>query len=397
VIEQRFMNSPNLAQSSPALAELLTSLAVLEDPRKARGRLHTLSDVLAIVVFATLCSCDNAEEFEEWARKEESWLRTQLPLRNGIPSQDTYLRVLAALDPGIFRDVFLEWVTNVFAPFGLSGQLAMDGKTLRGSRSAATEAVHMVSALLCDSGLVVAQTKTETKSNEIVAIPEVLRLLSLPGTLVSMDAMGCQREIAEQIVGQGGDYLLQVKGNQPTLRSDIQTLFRQTLVDTEHAPLDCGPAPSVLMHEHTDAGHGRIEIRKTVVCNELQSLSTAGAWSNLRTVVMVEATRQNKSTHVISTEQHYYISSRVLDAEEAGRAVRAHWLIENQLHWVLDMTFNEDACRVRTEHAAQNLALIRHFVFNLLRRATDKHSMRRRRRLCDWNRDYRVKVLCGEA
>jgi predicted transposase YbfD/YdcC len=397
VIEHGLMKELNSPTPDPAIASLLTSLSVLEDPRDPRGKLHTLSDVLAIIVLATLCSCENGEEFEEWAHKEESWLRSQLPLRNGIPSQDTYLRVLAALDPVQFRAVFLEWVKQVFAPLGLSGQLAIDGKTLRGSRNAATETVHMVSALLCDSGLVVAQAKTEEKSNEIVAIPELLRLLSLQGTLISMDAMGCQRDIAQQIVEQGGDYLLQVKGNQPTLSHEIQTLFRDALAETEHAPLDRGPAPRVQQHEHTDGGHGRIETRKTVVCSDLpESLTSLGPWSNLRSLVMVEATRTNTTTDAMSIEQHYYISSRLLSAEEAGRAVRAHWLIENQLHWVLDMTFGEDACRVRTEHAAHNFALIRHFVFNLLRRVNDKHSMRRRRRLCDWHRDYREKVIRGQ-
>jgi predicted transposase YbfD/YdcC len=376
--------------------QLLSALSMLEDPRDARGRLHTLSDVLAIVALSVLCGCDNAEEYEAWGCKEEAWLRTFLLLPHGIPSQDTYLRVLAALDPDAFCAVFLDWVRQVFAPLGLAGQLAIDGKSVRGSRSANAEAVHMVSALLCESGLVMGQVKTEAKSNEIVAIPQVLKLLSLPGTLVSIDAMGCQRAIAQQIVEQGGDYLLQVKGNQPALSSELQTLFRQALAQSEHGPLEPAPVPRVERHEQADKGHGRIELRTTVVCNQLpQDLNAATLWSALRSVVMVEATRQDATTGKGSTQRRYYISSRVLDAQEAAVAVRAHWLIENQLHWVLDMTFGEDACTVRTQHAAHNLAVIRHFAFNLLRRAKDKRSLRMRQRRCDWDRDYREQLLRG--
>lgn len=379
-----------------AMPLLLSALWMLEDPRDPRGRLHTLSDVLAIVVLAVLCGCDNAEEFEEWGCKQEAWLRRFLSLPHGIASQDTYLRVLAALDPDAFGAMFLDWVRHVLAPLGLGGQLAIDGKSVRGSRSANAQAVHMVSALLCESGLVMAQVKTEAKSNEIVAIPQVLKLLSLPGTLVSIDAMGCQRAIAQQIVEQGGDYLLQVKGNQPALSSEIQSLFRQALAEPQHGPLEPAAAPRVQRHEHTDAGHGRIELRTTVVCTELpKDMSAATLWSALSSVVMVQATRQDATTGAGSKEQRYYISSRALDAEQAARAVRAHWLIENQLHWVLDMTFGEDACTVRTQHAAHNLAVIRHFAFNLLRRGKDKRSLRMRQRRCDWDRDYPEQLLRG--
>lgn len=389
------MSEPSSKPDARAL--LMSSLSMLEDPRDTRGRLHVLSEVLAVVVLAVLCGCDNAEEWQEWGEKEEPWLRTFLSLPHGIPSQDTYLRVLAALDPAAFRALFLDWVKLVFAPLGLSGQIAIDGKSVRGSRNAGAEAVHMVSALLCDSGLVMAQVKTEAKSNEIVAIPEVLKLLSLPGTLVSMDAMGCQRDIARQIVEQGADYLLQVKGNQPALSSELQTLFRHALSEPEHGPLEPAPAaPRVQRHEQIDKGHGRIEVRKTVVCGELPNeLSAKLLWPNLSSVVMVEATRQDARTGAGSTERRYYISSRVLDAEQAAHAVRAHWLIENQLHWVLDMSFGEDACTVRTQHAAHNLAVIRHFAFNLLRRGKDKRSLRMRQRRCDWDRDYRANLLRG--
>jgi predicted transposase YbfD/YdcC len=384
-------------EGTSAVGQLLSSLSVLQDPRGRRDRLHTLSDVLAIAVLAALCGCDNAEELEQWACKEEPWLRKFLSLLHGIPSQDTYLRVLATLEPEPFAAVFSGWVKLALSPLGLRGQVAIDGKSVRGSRNAAAEAVHMVSALLCQSGLVMAQVKTEAKSNEIVAIPEVLKLLSLPGTLVSMDAMGCQREIAQQIIEQGGDYLLQVKGDQPTLNSELQALFRQALAEPEHGSLEAAaPAPRVQRHQHTDKGHGRIESRTTVVCSELpEDFGPRELWSALRSVVMIESTRQDERTGASSTERRYYISSRVLQAEQAGAAGRAHWLIENQLHWVLNMSFGEDACTVRTQHAAHNLGLIRHFAFNLLRRGKDKHSMRMRR--CDWDRDDRERLLRGPS
>ena len=381
-----------------AYAQLLAALSVIEDPRAERGRLHTLSDVLAIVLLAVLCGCENAEEFESWGRKEETWLRGFLPLAHGIPSQDTYLRVLSAMDPVQFRAAFLTWVKQVFAPLGIAGQLAIDGKSVRGSRSSEHSAVHMVSALACDSGLVLAHTRTADKANEIVAIPQVLKLLSLHRTLVSIDAIGCQRGIAQQIVEEGGDYLLQVKGNQPALQNELHTLFRQALAEPEHRPLDHTPAPRVQRYEHTDAGHGRLEVRKTVACTELPDyLSQKPLWCNLTTVVMVEASRQNVTTGHSSTEQRYYISSRALSAQDANSAVRAHWLIENQLHWVLDMSFGEDACTVRAQHGAQNLAVMRHFAYNLLRRCHDKKSLRLRQRHCDWDRDYRQRVLQASA
>jgi predicted transposase YbfD/YdcC len=382
-----------------AYAQLLSALSVLEDPRSPRGRLHALSDVLAIVVLAVLCGCNNAEAFEDWGRKEEAWLSTVLQLPNGIPSQDTYLRVLSALDPDKFRRAFLTWVQRVFAPLGISNQVAIDGKTLRGSRSAAAQqaAVHMVSALVCQSGLVMGQVRTADKSNEIVAIPEVLKLLSLQGALVSIDAMGCQRDIAQQIVDSGGDYLLQVKDNQPTLRSELSTLFSQVTATPEHRPLDSAAVPPVSWHQQTDGEHGRIETRKTAVCYEFPDyFSTQTLWPQLSTVVMVEASRQNVVTGHQSIERHYYISSRPqMDAQQAASAVRAHWLIENQLHWVLDMTFGEDSCTVRAHHGAENLAVVRHFAYNLLRRCSDKKSMRRRQRLCDWDHGYRLRVLQG--
>lgn len=377
---------------------LLKSLSIVEDPRCDRGRLHALIDVLAIIVLAVLCGCENAEDIEEWGEKEETWLRTFLTLSHGIPSQDTYLRMLSAMDPEQFRKAFLVWVAEVFAPVGLGGQIAIDGKTSRGSSSIARgeSPVHIVSALACQSGLVLGQVRTPDKSNEIVAIPQVLQLLSLKGSMVSIDAMGCQRDIAQKIVEQQGDYLLQVKDNQLALRSEIESLFSDAM-DTRCRPLDVPPPPLLTWHQQSDADHGRVEVRETAVCNDFAAyLSTADRWKNLRTLVLVVSTRQDKASGKTSKERRYYISSRSLTAEQAHQSVRDHWLIENRLHWCLDMTLGEDACQVRARNGAENFAVVRHFAYNLLRRyRADKKSLRIRQRRCDWSLHYRLRILRG--
>ncbi len=384
--------------SLEACGHLLKALSVVEDPRDARGRLHLLVDVLAIIVVAVLCGCENAEEIEAWGTKEEVWLRSFLELRHGIPSQDTYLRVLAAIDPAQFRSSFLGWVKQVFAPVGLAGQIAIDGKTSRGSASPARgeSAVHTVSALACESGLVLGQMRTSDKSNEIVAIPEVLKLLSLEGALVTIDAIGCQREIAKDIVDRGGDYLLQVKDNQPALHDEVEALFAEATAPGPQ-PLDVPAPPALDWNRQTDGDHGRIEVRETAVCSDFGAyLTTADRWKDLRSLVLVNSTRTDKSAGTTSTEKRYYISSRRLTAEQANKGVRAHWYIENKLHWSLDVTFGEDANTVRARNGAENFAVVRHFAYNLLRRFRgDKRSLRLRQRQCDWDLSYRLRLLRG--
>ena len=385
----------NVIPSEP-FSLLLQALTVVEDPRCPRGRLHLLQDVLCICILSVLCGCQNAEEMQDWGRKEQPWLRTFLALPHGIPSQDTYLRVLAALDPQQFRQAFAAWVTQVLAPLGFAAQVAIDGKTSRGSGSAlrGQSPVHLVSALACDWGLVLGQTRTADKSNEIVAIPQLLKALNLQGALVTIDAMGCQRDIAQQIVDQRADYLLQVKGNQPALLQEVQSVFAAA-ESSAPTPLDQGPPPVLHSHQQTDGAHGRIEVRTTQVCHDFADyLSTSERWAGLRTVVRVTCQREDKARGQTSVEAHYYISSRQLQAQQAGEAVRKHWLIENQLHWTLDVSFGEDACAVRARLGAENLALVRHFAFNLLKGYPgDRYSIPRRQRLCDWDLAYRLRVL----
>lgn len=381
---------------SEPFVHLLQALSVVQDPRRPRGRLHLLQDVLCICVLSVLCGCQNAEEMQDWGRKEEPWLRTFLSLPHGIPSQDTYLRVLAALDPQQFRNAFAAWVSQVLAPLGFAAQVAIDGKTSRGSGSTlrGQSPVHLVSALACDWGLVLGQTRTADKSNEIVAIPLLLQALNLQGALVTIDAMGCQRDIAQQIVEQKADYLLQVKGNQPALLQEVESVF-EAATSSAATPLDQVPPPVLESYQQTDGDHGRIEVRTTQVCHDFADyLGTSQRWIGLRTVVRVTCQREDKATGKSSREEHYYISSRHLGAQQAGEAVRKHWLIENQLHWTLDVSFGEDACPVRARLGAENLAVVRHFAFNLLRGYRgDRHSLPRRQRFCDWDLAYRLKVL----
>lgn len=384
------------ADGANAVRKLVHLLAFVEDPRKRSGRLHAFSDILAILVLATLCRCDSADDIEEWGKKEEKWLRKFLPLKNGIPSQDTFLRALAALEPEEFQEVFALWAQDVWPKLGIRRQIAVDGKTSRGAKKAGEKAsrVHTVTAFACDVGQVLAQVSMADKTNEISTLPEFLKGLSLQGALVSIDAIAAQTEVTGTIVDGGGDYLIGLKCNQPTLHKEVVGLF-ETIDASGVRSLDEYPLPEVDVSEETDGGHGRIETRRARVCSDLKTLvPSAKRFKKLHSVIEIEATRTQKRTGETSTERRYYISSRKLNADEVNAAVRAHWGIENRLHWCLDMTFKEDQCRIRARNAAQNLAVVRHFAINLIRSFDgDKLSAPRRRLKCLFYRDYREKLL----
>jgi predicted transposase YbfD/YdcC len=357
-----------------------------------------LHDILVIVLLAEMCGAEDAEDIEEWAGVNETWLRGFLELPHGIPSPDTYLRVMQALEPRAFRQAFMEWVNRLRSASGsmtVGGHVAVDGKTLRGSFDTAsgTSAIHMVSAWLADCGLVLGQTKTNTKSNEITAIPELLAMLDLRGVTVTIDAMGCQRAIAEQIADAGGYYVLAVKDNQPTLHRNVQEFF----VDAgkERRSLEDGPQPQLDHASETDGGHGRVETRECWVSPDLSFVEDAAKWKDLRAVGMVAATRTEVLSGKRSCEPRYYITNLPeVTAERLNALVRGHWGIENCLHWVLDVTFSEDASRVRTRNAAENFATIRHMAMNLLRAAPGrKTSIKTRRKRCGWDRGFLLAVL----
>ena len=351
--------------------------------------------MLFVALVAMVSGADDAEAMQEFGESNETWFREFLALPHGIPSQDTFLRVFALLDPGVVQSMFAAWVKGLRTVWE-GGHVALDGKTLRRSFDNASggKAIHMVSAWLADEGLVLGQVKVEDKSNEIVAIPELLRLLDIRGVTVTIDAIGCQRAIASQIVAQGGHYVLSVMENHPTLHEHIAGFF----ADARRAqrPAD-DPAPTVETHQEIDAGHGRVETRTCWLSRDLRWVDQRDDWAGLDGIAMVERERHDKGTGKTTTEKAYYIVANPNGtAASVGRVVRDHWGIENGLHWVLDMTFDEDQCRVRSGHAAQNLAVLRHLVMNLMRTAPGKkRSMAKRRQRCGWDRSFMLSVLAG--
>lgn len=353
------------------------------DPRRStENKLHALSDILSVALCAVLSGMDDWEAVAEFGRAKEQWLRQFLPLENGIPSHDTFGRVFSLIDPEAFETAFFQWAAQT----GLGGEelahLALDGKTVRRShRGEAGRALHLLHAWSCDAGLLLAQRKVDQKTNEITAIPEVLALFDLTGVTVTIDAMGCQRGVADTIIAGGGDYVLALKGNQTTLHEDVR-LF----METEAKGNPQGVATTV------EKDHGRIETRRVWVSDRIDWLSQRSDWRGLRSLVMVESVREmgNKATQ----ERRCFISSLPADAERAGRMIRAHWGIENSLHWVLDMAFNEDQSRARIGHAAENLATIRRFSLNLLRHAKgSKLGLKNKRLRAAYDDDFRAEVL----
>jgi predicted transposase YbfD/YdcC len=368
--------------------------ARLTDPRVERTRVHRLGELVTIALCAVLCGADDWVAVETFGRAKEAWLRTFLTLPGGIPSHDTFGRVFARLDPAEFQQCFLAWVQAVLG--AAPGQVvAVDGKTLRRSadRRRGGDALHLVSAWATASGLVLGQEATAAKSNEITAIPRLLRLLVLEGCVVTIDAMGCQTAIAAQVQAQGADYVLALKGNQPTLERTVRTAF------ADRDPT--GPAPWVPTEqdaaETLDKGHGRLERRRYRALSDpdlLACLDPTGAWAGLRSVVEVQAERRQGARRAV--ESRYYLSSLSPNAAVLGQAIRQHWHVENRLHWVLDVRFREDACSVRVGDGAQNLARLRQLALNLLRQErTHRGSLATKRFRAALEDTYLHRLLAG--
>jgi predicted transposase YbfD/YdcC len=339
--------------------------APLTDPRVERCRVHPLAEIVTIALCGVLCGADDWVSIEAFGQEKIAWLRTFLALPGGIPSHDTFGRVFARLDPDEFRRCFLAWVRAVVGEVGAQ-VVAMDGKTLRGShdRTAGKGALHLVSAWATASGLVLGQVATDAKSNEITAIPRLLKLLALEGATVTIDAMGCQTAIAAQIVAQGADYVLALKANQQATHELAQRAFADVpaAAGTSLHLADLVPA---VTH---DRAHGRAETRRCLAFDDpayLAYVDPDGRWPGLRSVVRIESTR--RVGDAVSTEFRYYLASLPADAAHLARVIRSHWGIENRLHWVLDVAFHEDHNRARDGHAPENLAILRHFALNLLR------------------------------
>lgn len=359
----------------------------LEDPRDWRGRRHLLSDIMVIAILAVICGADHWTEMEEFGHAKEEWLRTFLRLPNGIPSHDTFGEVFAAISPEAFEMCFRAWTGAVAGM--IAGVVAIDGKTMRGSFDGVggRPAVHMVSAWAADNGVVFGQLAVGDKSNEITAIPALLEMLRIKGLIVTIDAMGCQKEIAGRIVERGGDYVLAVKDNQPTLHKDIKEMFewaeRRGHKGLEHAH-----------SQETNKGHGRLETRRVDVLWELSQIKDASAWPGLRCIVRIRSSRTSGAA--TSRQERYYISSvHTRKAIELGRAVRAHWGIENGLHWCLDVCFGDDSSRVRVRNSAQNLSRLKRITLNLLKLApmTKSKSIKSKRFVAGLDHKYLLKVL----
>lgn len=373
--------------------------AGVNDPRVERTRRHLLCDILLIALCATLAGAEGFCDMAAWAQTKEGWLRTFLELPGGVPSHDTFARVFARLDPAQLHAAFLRWLDSARAgaPTSPGTQIAIDGKSLRRSFDSASgqRPLHVVSAFASGLGLVLGQLAVAEKSNEIEAIPELLRLLDVEGAVVTIDAMGTHKEIAAQITAQGGDYVLALKGNHPALFADAQTLFADEATCQVLARAYGSQAQSV------EKDHGRLEERRALalpVESLLGGLRGLAAWPGLRSLCVVESYRQTLSAGpapaVGPPERRYFLSSLAPDAVRLLAAVRGHWAIENQLHWTLDVHFDEDRCRVRKEHAPLNLATLRRVALSLAKRDLQSStSMRLRLKRAGWDDTYLFGLL----
>jgi predicted transposase YbfD/YdcC len=336
----------------------------ITDPRIERSKAHKLIDIIMVAICAVIAGCDTWVDIEDFGHDREEWLKTFLELPNGIPSHDTFGRVFSLIDPKQFQASFAEWVRSVVTVTHGS-VIAIDGKTNRRTFGKLTKALHLVSAFAAANGVALGQVDTNQKSNEITAIPELLELLDIHGCLITTDAMGCQRDIAADIVAKGGDYLLAVKGNQRLLFRDIKACFANENLER-------------YTNVSESKGHGRVDQRVAEVmsgADVIARLRHKNNWVSLNTIVKVTATRTVISTGEVhtGTESRYYICSlKEPSAERMQEAVRAHWSVENNLHWTIDMAFREDESRIRTDHAPANMAVLRHIALNIIRQDKDR-------------------------
>jgi predicted transposase YbfD/YdcC len=357
------------------------------EPRVERTRIHPLQNILIIALLAMICVGEGWEDMEEFGEAKEEWLGTFLDLRRGIPSADTFRRVLSAVDPKAFNACFIAWAHALSA--GTAGKLiAIDGKSIRHSFDRATgrKALHVVSAWIASNRLTLGQVAIGEKSNEITAIPQLIEMLDIRGATITVDAMGCQRVIAEKVIEQGGDYVMGLKGNQGTAHKEVAAFFAEARAsDFRNSDFT--------FHETVDGSeHGRLEVRRAWASQDLDWFVDLPKWKCLRSIVLIESERTVGTE--TSIERRYYWSSHRVDAETFSAMIRGHWGIENQLHWCLDVAFREDESRVRTDHGPENLALLRKVAMNLAKsERTHKRGIQAKRKLACWNDAYLLKLL----
>ena len=371
------------------MSDLITHFSKVTDVRKDQGKRHPLIDIISIAIIGVICGADDWVTIEQVGKAKEDWFRKFLELPHGIPSHDTFGKVFAWIDPDEFQKCFMDWIKEI-AKMTTGQVIAIDGKTVRRSHDRANgkSPLHLVSAWASKNELVIGQRKVDDKSNEITAIPELLKLLDIRGCIVTIDAIGTQKEIAGAILGQKAHYVLTVKRNQGKLHDDIRHLFE---VDRED-----GFKESPFDHAQTvNKGHGRIEIRKCWVTADqeyLEYVDRDSEWKGLKSIAIVEATR--KIGEKETSEMRYFISSLYVSAKEMLTYIRTHWEVENKLHWCLDVAFREDDNRVRKGHAPENLAVMRKIALNVLRKEkTKKCGAKAKRLICAMDMDYLLKVI----
>jgi predicted transposase YbfD/YdcC len=376
--------------ADPVNASIVEHFQTLEDPRIERTKKHNLLDILVIALCTLLTGGEGFQDMALFGQSKQAWLQTFLALPHGIPSHDTCGRVFARLNPQRFQECFLSW-TRAVAQFTEGTLISLDGKTVKASfdRATTTSPLHMVSAWCSEQGgLVLGQRKTDTKSNEITAIPELLQLLAIKGCIVTIDAMGCQTAIARQIQAQGGDYLLALKSNHKKASAAVKRYFHQ------HIEHHLAWRTAENFFDAFDDSHGRTVRRRVWTITDLFPLPELTKWPGLQSVIVVETIRMAHQQAPVTSDYRVYISSLVRSATAFASMIRQHWDIENKLHWSLDVTFNEDHCRIRKEHAAENMAAVRHVALNLLRQEHSQQiSLRQKRLLCGLDEHYLLMVL----
>ncbi len=382
---------PQKVQQIQKPRDMVACLSEMADPRVDRTRDHKLTDILVIGVCSVLCGGEGFNDMETFGKAQHTWLQGFLALPNGIPSHDTFNRVFQAIDPKEFSECFIRWTQFLHSALG-DEIVAIDGKALRRAHDKEKGIPYVVSAWAVENGLTLGQVKVEEKSNEITAIPKLLRVLDLAGCIVTIDAMGCQKKIAREIIESDADYVLALKGNQGTTEQEVRAYFDELIAPDPS--LSTQPVHDELESFQTvDGGHGRIETRRYWISDYTDWFEEKDKWEGLRCFAMVESVREIGESR--SYERRCFLTSIEPNAKRFARACRGHWGVENPLHWVMDVTFREDDSRARSGNAAENLAALRRLALNMLKAETSqpKLSIRRRRLMAAWNTDYLQKIL----